>query len=105
LLIKKDETVYLRGTLEENIFTVDDIPFTTVQPTSEDGLYYISLGMAYSAYQCGLFPEHPVFVYRDGKFKSLDQIGYNAQVELDNLEIGGRNLLENSSGNLKTSEG
>ena len=97
------ETVYIKGNLNGNTFTVNSL--TTTIPTTDDGFYYISLGLMYSTYQCGLFPEHPIFKYVNGEFKSLNQVAYEAQSDIDNLEVGGRNLLENSSGNLKNVNG
>ena len=96
ILTKVYQTLYLRGHLDGNIFTVDDVPFMTEIPTTPDDLYYISLGSMYSVYQFGLFPEHPIYKFVNREFKSLDQVAYDAQVNLDNMEIGGRNLLLNT---------
>lgn len=92
------ETLYLVGKLEGQKFTADSATFlTTTKPTTDDDKYYISLGYMYSTYQIYLYPEHPIFKYVDGAFKNLNQVAYEAQNDYNNLEIGGRNLILNSS--------
>ena len=78
LLIDINKTVYLKCELHEHSITVDDVPFTTEIPTIDDGKIYIAIGLSYSHYQCGLFPEHPIFMFKDGFFKSLEQITYDS---------------------------
>lgn len=85
VLIESYKTIYLRCTLNGNLFTVDEVPFTTTIPVEEDGLYYISLGTTYGLNAYGLFPEHPIFRFIDGEFKSLDQVAYEAQENLDSF--------------------
>jgi hypothetical protein len=88
------QTCYLVGTLNGSTFTTKSSGIlTTTVPTTEDGYYYMSLGYMYSAYQMILFPEHPLYKFVDGQFKSLNQVAYDAQINLDDLEIGGTNLL------------
>lgn len=87
LLIENYKTIYLRGTLEDGIFTVDDIPMTTTIPEEDDGLYYMSLGSVYSLTAYGLFPEHPMYKYVNGEFKSLNQVSYDAQALADNINV------------------
>ena len=99
------ETCYLVGTLAGKQFTVKSSGFfTSTVPTEDDGYYYIALGYLYSAYQIYLYPEHPIYRYVNGQFMSLSQVAYEASVTatdakegIDTLEIGGRNLLLNSS--------
>ena len=99
------ETIYLVGTLNGNMFTVDStFPFTTTKPTTEDGKYYISLGYMYSTYQMILYPEHPIYRFVNGVFKNIAQLAYEAKTDIDNLEVGGRNLLLGSK-TLDTSKG
>lgn len=87
LVLTNKETVYLKGDLNGNTFTVDSTtPFTTTKPTTEDGKYYISLGIMYNTTNCGLFPEHPIFKYVNGQFKNISQIAYEAQANLDDFE-------------------
>lgn len=90
VLIEQYKTLYLRGTINDGIFTIDSVPFTTVVPTQEDNLYYMSLGSTYSLTAFGLFTEHPIYKYvidgRDendnpiGSFKPTSQISVDAQV-------------------------
>ena len=87
------KTCYIVGTLDGIKFTPNSTLFTTEKPTSDNGLVYISLGLMVSAYQIYLYPEHPMYRYINGAFKNFAQIAYEAQDNIDNLEIGGRNLL------------
>ena len=92
-----DSTVYLVGIINGNMFTIDSTtPLTTTIPTTDDGKYYISLGYLYRGanHSIYLYPEHPIYKYVNGSFKNLNQVAYEAQNNLDNLEIGGRNLLK-----------
>jgi hypothetical protein len=42
-------------------------PWTQDLPTTEDGLYYLHLGMAYSLYQVTIQIKHPIYYYKNGK--------------------------------------
>lgn len=89
--------VYIKGTLSGSLFTpVSTTPLTQTAPTYEDGYHYILLGTAYSTTSMYLLPEHPIFMYYNGAFKSFQQIAAEAATNIDNLEIGGRNLILNS---------
>lgn len=76
-------TVYAKGTLSGSTFTMKG--FTTTVPTSDDGYYYILLGLMYNTTNCGLFPEHPIYKYVNGEFKSLNQVAYEARYEADQV--------------------
>ena len=80
MLIDINKTVYLKCELHEHSIIVDDVPFTTEIPKEDDGKIYIAIGLSYSHYQCGLFPEHPMFMFKEGFFKSLEQITYDSLV-------------------------
>lgn len=81
------ETCYLVGTLSGKNFTVRSSNFfTSTVPTSDDGYYYISLGYLATAFQIYLYPEHPIYKFVNGVFMSLDQVAYEAQVNVDSLE-------------------
>ena len=62
---------YLKGTLSGNIFTIDTAVFSN-EPSTEDGKYYIPIGILYSEYQvyfdCGM---PTVYKYYDGAFRPL----------------------------------
>lgn len=95
------QTCYLVGTLSGRMFTTNLTNFfTSTIPTSDDGYYYIALGYLYSTYQIYLYPEHPIYKFVDGEFKNLNQVAYEASVlaseaksDIDNLEVGGTNLI------------
>jgi len=65
--------VYIQGTLSGTTFTpIDTSPITQVIPTSEDGYAYIYLGQAYSTTNLYLLADHPVYMYKNGKFAKID---------------------------------
>ena len=96
-------TVYIKGTLNGSMFTPATGVLTTTVPSTEDGYTYILLGLMSTTVNAVLAPEHPMFRYYNGGFKTVSQIAYEAFVEADevqqtieNLEIGGRNYVLNS---------
>ena len=93
----KGASVYIVGTLNGSLFTPDSAVFTCTQPNSADGKIYILLGFMSSKYFAVLAPEHPMYKYVGGAFKSLNQVAYEAQDDVDNLEIPGDNLILASS--------
>lgn len=97
------ETVYIKGTLNGNMFTPAAGVLTTTTPTAEDGYTYILLGLMSTTVNAVLAPEHPMFRYYNGGFKAISQIACEAFLEADeakeaieNLEIGGRNYVLDS---------
>lgn len=77
---------YLVGTLKGSTFTPATEFLTSTVPTAEDGFTYISLGILASAYQLCLYPEHPMYRFVDGAFKSLGQVAYEAHVSVGELQ-------------------
>ena len=67
------KTVYLIGTVSGNTFTVKASPFmTTVEPTSEDGFFYIPLGVFYNSTTNIYFNStKDLYAYIDGKFRQV----------------------------------
>ena len=67
------KTVYLVGTVSGNTFTVKASPFmTTVEPTSEDGFFYIPLGVFYNSTTNIYFNStKDLYAYIDGKFRQV----------------------------------
>ena len=65
--------VYLVGTVSGNTFTVKASPFmTTVEPTSEDGFFYIPLGVFYNSTTNIYFnSSKDLYAYIDGKFRQV----------------------------------
>ena len=96
-------TVYIKGTLNGSMLTPAAGVLTTTVPTTEDGYTYVLLGLMSTTTNAVLAPEHPMFRYYNGGFKTVSQIAYEAFVEADeaqqaiaDLEIGGRNYVLNS---------
>lgn len=77
VILQNSKTVYLVGVIHGQTITADSVPFVTEEPTEEDGKIYMAIGMAYQIYACGLFPEHPIFMYKGSEFKSIEQITYD----------------------------
>ena len=97
-------TVYIKGTLNGSMFTPAAGVLTTTVPSTEDGYTYILLGLMSTTVNAVLAPEHPMFRYYNGGFKAISQIAYEAlvaadeaQEAIDNLEVGGRNYILQSS--------
>ena len=62
--------VYLKGSLQGSIFTVDpNTIFTQAVPTAVDGYVYYFLGIATSATSIKLMHEHKIFRYYNGAFQ------------------------------------
>lgn len=76
--LQNNKTVYLICNQHGQYLTVDKDIFTTEPPNEENGKVYIAIGLSYAIYACGLFPEHPMFMYKDNAFKSLEQITYDS---------------------------
>ena len=96
-------TVYIKGTLNGSMFTPAAGVLTTTVPTTEDGYTYILLGLMSTTVNAVLAPEHPMFRYYNGGFKTISQISYEAfltaeeaQEAIDGLAVGGRNYILNS---------
>lgn len=68
------KTLYLKGTVNNNTFTISASPFmTTVVPTTEDGFIYIPLGIMYSASNIYFISSDKLYAYKDGGFKELSR--------------------------------
>jgi len=67
------QTVYLVGTLSGKTFTLSSTFLTCTTPTSEDGLYYIPIGIMYDSTHCGFFGSYlgSIFQYKNGAFQLL----------------------------------
>lgn len=67
------KTVYLVGTVSGNTFTIKVSPFmTTVEPTSEDGFFYIPLGVFYNSTTNIYFnSSKDLYAYIDGQFRQV----------------------------------
>lgn len=68
-----NQMVYLVGTLNGTTFTVDTDIFA-LEPSTEDGLYYIPVGLLYSTYQIYFIGGIPnVYQYKDGRFQLVSE--------------------------------
>lgn len=78
-------SVYLKGELNGNLFTLDETnPYTCTVPTSDDGNTYVLLGQCIgNNYSVALIPEHPLYRFFDGEFKALSQIAADYRAELN----------------------
>ena len=63
--------VYIVGVLNGNTFTVNSAVFTTTEPTSANGLYYIPIGVMYSTTNCYYHWRGEIFAFYDGKFQNI----------------------------------
>ena len=95
--------VYIKGTLNGKMFTPAAGVLTTTIPTTDDGYTYILLGLMSTTTAAVLAPEHPMYRYYKGAFKTITEISYEAYVTaegaqeaIDNLELGGRNYVLDS---------
>lgn len=71
--------VYIKGILTGSTFTLtSNAPLTQTVPTTNDGYHYLLLGNASTTTYMYLLPEHPIFQYFDGGFKSVNQIATEA---------------------------
>ena len=75
------KTVYLVGRLNGRQFTVQSSDWLVTEPADSTGtLAFLSLGYMYNTYQMYLYPEHPLYMFVDGEFRSLSEVAYNASI-------------------------
>lgn len=58
--------IYLKGTIENDLFYLADVWHTQSLPTIDDGFAYIYLGDAWSSNKINLSTQHPIYVYKNG---------------------------------------
>ncbi len=80
-----NKTCYLVGTLSRSMFTPIAQFLTSTIPTTEDGYTYLALGPLISSTQIYLYPEHPMYRFVGGAFKSLGQVAYEAHEEAETV--------------------
>ena len=67
-----NKTLYLKGTVSGNTFTIAASPFmTTVVPTSEDSFCYIPLGLMLSATNIYFQSSDQLYAYTEGAFQPI----------------------------------
>lgn len=67
------KAVYIVGTLSGTTFTPNSTVLTCTVPTSADGLYYMRLGMMSTAANAVLEATHPIYIYYNGKFQTIEE--------------------------------
>ena len=66
------KTLYLKGTISGNIFTIAASPFmTTAEPTNANGYFYIPLGVMSSATAGRFVSSSDLYAFIDGKFRQV----------------------------------
>lgn len=71
--------VFLVGTYNNPVFTIDSTTtWTQTVPTEEDGYYYYALGMATSTSTYTLYMTHPIYHYSNGAFREVKGTEYIA---------------------------
>ena len=65
--------LYIVGSLVEDIFTPNSTVLTCVEPTTEDGLYYIRLGRMTTEANGVLEMDHPIYVFYNGQFLTIEE--------------------------------
>lgn len=97
--------VFIKGTLNGKMFTpVSTAPLTQVEPTSDDGYFYILLGTAYSTKAMYLLHEHPMFKFDGTGLKSIEQIVLETQTRVTQAEDRITSEVSGLNGRLSTVE-
>lgn len=112
-----NKMLWLKGTIRGNIFTLASTNFLTTQiPTSDDGMYYIPLGIMSSATAGYFSSSNRIYAYIDEEFQPLDnaaaltaikarseivQTQQTLSLQIRDISVGGANLFERT----KTFEG
>ena len=81
------KSVYIKGTLNGNIFTpISTTPLTQTIPNTDDGYQYIYLGQMYNASFIQLTPIHNIYEYVNGSFCLYEsKAAYATNAEIDAL--------------------
>jgi hypothetical protein len=83
-----NSNVYIVGNLVEKIFTPTTDVLTCIEPTTEDGLYYMLLGRMTSTTNAVLQAEHPIYVFKNGNFQRLEATTATSYItQIDNTGI------------------
>lgn len=67
------KTVYIVGTMSEDIFTPNTTVLTCIEPVTEDNLYYMRLGKMSTEANGVLEMDHPIYVFYDGQFLTIEE--------------------------------
>ena len=92
--------LYLKGTLNGNIFTVHSDIITTTIPTTEDGYTYLFVGHTYSTYQAYIMRfENKFFAYKDSAFREIELFALKALQDKRGQQIDSTYVKNISSSN------
>ena len=98
ITLTANKMVYVKGTLSGSTFTpVSTTPLTQTIPTTDDGYYYYSVGKATTSTIIYLYPEHPIFVYKGGKF--IEYVGYSGTAATAVYAVSAGQATKDGSGN------
>lgn len=92
-----NQTCYLVGTLNGSLFTPVEPLLTSAVPETEDGYTYLALGLLTSAYQMVFYPEHPMYRFVDGQFKSIGQVACEAFISVNETRTEMQTKFEQTS--------
>lgn len=92
-----NKTCYLVGTLNGSSFTPVEPLLTSDVPTTEDGYTYLALGLMTSTYQMVLYPEHSMYRFVAGQFKSMGQVACEAFVNVNETRTEMQTKFEQTS--------
>ena len=79
--------VYLVGTFSNGKFYLDTTWWTQSLPTTDDGKYYVFLGIMSSTYEMHLWNTHPIYYYADGRIRQI------SVAELDSTSTLAKNYV------------
>lgn len=97
MTLTQGQNVYIKGNLSGTTFTpISTTPLTQSLPSTEDGYEYIRLGYAYATGSIWLEPVHPIFAYRNGKWREVagDAETVNGKTAITDLSSTGENGLQ-----------
>lgn len=96
------KAVYIKGTISGTTFTpISTTPLTQTVPNTNDGYSYMFLGTAYSTTAMYLMPEHKIYRYYNGGFKTTEQIAVEAATAASNAQSTADQALTSANGKNK----
>lgn len=82
--------VYIKATFDGSMATLaTDQPIVQALPSTDDGYIYIKLGRTRDTYRVALTPDHPIYIFKDGKVRQLS--AYSALAG-NALTVGGHTV-------------
>ncbi len=74
-------------------------PYVQALPSTDDGKIYIFLGIAYSATNIELVPQHPVYYYKDGAIRQWTNSAAGSSLD---VQVNGTSIVSNDVANIVT---